>query len=82
MIFLDSLGTASALGYLLKGDEGRFIVVMNANPEQAIQVHLPAGKWSVLVDGERAGASAIRSVSGTLAINPRSGCVLRLKKVQ
>lgn len=50
-------------------------VIFNANPE-AMEVKLPAGGWSVYVNGEKAGTQALEGVSGKVSVAPISAMVL------
>lgn len=50
-------------------------VIFNANPEEA-EVTLPAGGWSVYINGEKAGTEALEGVSGTVKVAPISAMVL------
>ena len=54
------------------------IVIHNARNESA-RVDLPAGKWSVLVDAERAGSREFRSVAGKAIVKAVSSLVIRRK---
>lgn len=50
-------------------------VIFNANPEAA-EVNLPAGGWSVYINGEKAGTEALEGVSGKVSVAPISAMVL------
>lgn len=65
--------------YLTGGVENEtaeeMFVVFNANPEAA-EVTLPAGGWSVYINGEKAGTQALEGVSGKVSVAPISAMVL------
>lgn len=50
-------------------------VIFNPNTEAA-EVTLPAGGWSVYVNGEKAGTEALEGVSGKVSVEPISAMVL------
>lgn len=50
-------------------------VIFNANPE-AVEVNLPAGGWSVYINGEKAGTEPLEGVSGKVSVAPISAMVL------
>lgn len=50
-------------------------VIFNHEPESA-EVSLPAGGWSVYVNGEKAGTEALEGVSGTVTVAPISAMIL------
>ena len=78
--FLD-MPAPGMVGYTVKNpDDGSnvqtFAVLFNATPETQ-QVALPADKWRVLVDHQKAGITRIRPLAGNMAdIAPRSALVL------
>ncbi len=57
-----------------ESSEGLF-VVFNPNKEQTTVV-LPAGEWVVYVNGEKAGTTALDTLSGTVTVEPISAMVL------
>lgn len=50
-------------------------VIFNPNPEAA-EVALPAGGWSVYINGNKAGTEALEGVSGKVNVEPISAMVL------
>lgn len=50
-------------------------VIFNPNPETA-EVNLPAGGWSVYINGEKAGTEPLEGVSGKVSVAPISAMVL------
>lgn len=50
-------------------------VIFNPNPEAA-EVALPAGGWSVYINGSKAGTEALEGVSGKVNVEPISAMVL------
>ncbi|MDE5588910.1 MAG: type I pullulanase [Acetatifactor sp.] len=50
-------------------------IIFNPNPEAA-EVKLPAGGWSVYINGEKAGTQALEGVSGKVSVAPISAMVL------
>lgn len=70
----------NVLAFDLKGGvEGEsaeeMVVIFNPNPEAA-EVNLPAGGWSVYINGEKAGTQALEGVSGKVSVAPISAMVL------
>jgi pullulanase/glycogen debranching enzyme len=66
-----------AIAYTLGGPDGNYLVMMNGSPDRSASLQLPLGVWSVLVDADRAGIRALRTVSGNVEIAPQTGIVLR-----
>lgn len=54
---------AGVVAFLIVGDHRHVVVVYNANREP-VGVNLPLARWSVVVDGERAGTRPLRRCSG------------------
>jgi pullulanase len=57
------------------GEENQLIVVFNPRPE-ASTVELPEGKWTVYINGNKAGIEPLETVSGTATAEPISAMVL------
>jgi pullulanase len=57
------------------GEENELIVVFNPNTE-ASTVELPKGKWTVYINGDKAGLEPLDTVSGTATAEPISAMVL------
>jgi pullulanase len=77
--FLPTVSPLS-LAYSLKTidpEEQEFVVALNGSPDGPYPIRLPDGKWTVLVDGKKAGIEPIRSgLYGEIKIFPSSGMVL------
>lgn len=75
--FLDT--DSSIIAYTLDGtsvNDGKFAIIVNSDLTERT-VTLPEVGWTVLVNGEAAGTSAISSVSGdTVTVAPKTGIVL------
>ncbi|HMP75967.1 MAG TPA: type I pullulanase [Kiritimatiellia bacterium] len=54
---------AGVVAFLIAGPRRNLVVVYNAN-RAAVPFHLPDAKWSVLVEGDRAGTRPLRRVAG------------------
>ena len=54
---------AGVVAFLIAGLRRNLVVVYNAN-RAAVPFHLPEAKWSVLVEGDRAGTRPLRRVAG------------------
>ncbi|MCL1820218.1 MAG: type I pullulanase [Oscillospiraceae bacterium] len=66
---------AQVIAYTLKADETLFVAVNADDSERTVT--LPVSGWDILVDGQRAGTSAIGRVDGnTLTMPARTGYVL------
>jgi len=57
------------------GEENELIVVFNPRNE-ASTVELPKGKWTVYINGDKAGTAPLDTVSGTATAEPISALVL------
>ena len=58
------------------GDSWREILVVFHNGPRPATLPLPPGAWRVVVDGERAGVSPLRSATGALSLAPLAAAVL------
>ena len=59
------------------GDENDFLVLMNADPKKKVKFKIPAGAWSAVVNGEKAGIAILKSgISDSVEIEPTTGWVL------
>lgn len=79
MTFLPAEATpGNTIAYRLHGLPGGWseIVVVLHGSRTSQTMRLPAGDWSVAVDHQNAGTSALRSVSGTVRLEPLSALVL------
>lgn len=70
--FID-VGDQVALAYIL---QDKFIVAMNGDPENDLEIDLPDGDWKVLVDGDKVDLENNEKLSGKLLVKPTSGVVL------
>ena len=57
------------------GEEHSIFMIFNAEAE-AVSVELPAGKWTVYVDGKDAGITALYNVQGKVKVAPISAMIL------
>ena len=77
--FMEFKGNPFAIGYNLQYKNDEFMVVLNANPKESLDVDLPSGKWEVLVDENLAGIKPISTVADKLTLNISTGIVLKKK---
>jgi len=78
---LTSAGEFS-LGYYIhhasSGDTHDFIVLMNGDTTEPAKFKVPAGKWEIVVNEQKAGATALGKFSGgKFDLKPTSGVVMR-----
>jgi pullulanase len=66
-----------AIGFKLDYSMDQFIVLMNADMNNAEEFILPDGNWNVLINPDKAGVEIISSVNGKLIVPPSSGFVLK-----
>ena len=71
-----------SIAYAINYGGEQFLVAMNANQHNEKEFALPAGKWEVLVNGDKAGIKKLSVVSGKLVVPSTAGCVLKLQKKQ
>ncbi len=57
------------------GDTDEYVVIFNPN-EVAISANLPAGVWTIYINGEKAGTQALGTASKTVEVEPISAMVL------
>ena len=57
------------------GEENEIVAVFNPRSE-ATEVTLPAGLWTIYVDGENAGTEALGTAEGTVTVDAISACML------
>ena len=67
------VGEQVALAYCL---QDRFIIALNGDPENNLEINLPDGNWKMLVDGEKVILDNSVTVSQKLFVKPTSGMVL------
>lgn len=65
------------VAFLVAGPRRQFVVIHNARP-QAVNVAIPGGAWSVVVDDRQAGTRPLRTIrGGEVTVAPISSLVLR-----
>jgi pullulanase/glycogen debranching enzyme len=74
--FLETGDTPFALGYEVRTDSRRFLVLMNADPQRPARFDAMPGTWTILVDGQKAGTRSLGSARMPLTVPPRTGFVL------
>lgn len=68
-----------ALAYQVKFNSKSYIVVFNADPKQELKFELPSGWWEILADEQIVLPDIIKSISGSIVLNPSTGIVLKQK---
>lgn len=59
------------------GGRGKFLVIMNGNPDKRAVVRLPVGEWGILANNKRVSPKTpIRSVSRSVDVPATSGMIL------
>ena len=72
-IFID-VGDQVALAYIL---QDKFIVAMNGDSKNNLELGLPDGDWKVLVDRNEVNLESQNNMSNKLNVEPTSGVVLK-----
>lgn len=80
--FLPNEHNEFSIAYTISKDKDKLFVAMNANLHSEKEFTLPAGKWEVLVNGDKAGIKKLGVVSGKLVVPSTTGFVLKLQKKQ
>jgi pullulanase/glycogen debranching enzyme len=63
------------------GDRHDILVLMNADPNKKVTFEMPAGKWSLVVNGKRAGVKFLKQgISGEIIVPATTGLVLLKNK--
>jgi pullulanase len=81
VLYLDTELDANVTGFLLDGTQAEgetaeaIIALFNPNANSTT-VTLPEGNWNVYVDGEKAGTTPLRSVTGDVVVDAISAMVL------
>lgn len=70
--FMD-VGENVAIAYLLKE---KFIVILNGEKEQTLNINLPTGQWKILVDGKKVILENQETFTGGLSVPSSTGFVL------
>lgn len=77
---LEFFGPTSVIAYELDGksagDSWSKIVVIHNPNEASVSVDLPAGSWSIAVEGERSGTTALGEVTGAAEVAGQTTMVL------
>ena len=68
-----------ALAYNIKHKNKNYYVAFNANPSISQEVELPSGWWEILADENSVGSEKVKSINGTITLNPSTGIVLKQK---
>lgn len=75
----DGTTAKSALGWIydkaLSGDDRSFVILVNANKTATVSFTLPAGNWTVMVDGNTT-TPAASALSGAVELAPFNGMIL------
>ncbi|MDP7128548.1 MAG: alpha-amylase family glycosyl hydrolase, partial [Candidatus Marinimicrobia bacterium] len=71
--FID-VGKKVAVAYILKD---RFIVILNGENENPLELDIPAGQWNILADEKRVNLQNQQLVSNKISVPPSSGIVLK-----
>ena len=67
------VGKQVALAYSL---QNKFIVALNGDSENQLELDLPDGDWKILIDGEKVDFESDNIISDKLIVKPTSGFVL------
>jgi pullulanase/glycogen debranching enzyme len=71
--FMD-VGEKVAVAYILKD---RFVVILNGENEDTLELDKPAGQWNILADEKRVNLENQQLVSNKIIVPPSSGIVLK-----
>ena len=71
--FMD-VGEKVAVAYILKG---RFVVILNGENEDMLELDIPAGQWNILADEKRVNIENQQLVSNKISVPPSTGIVLK-----
>jgi pullulanase/glycogen debranching enzyme len=67
-------GNSTAVGYILKD---KYIVLMNGEQQDHLNLELPDGDWFVLADAHSIDLSGKHTLYGSVGVNPVSGLILK-----
>ena len=70
--FID-VGEQVALAYIL---QDKFLVALNGDPINKLELDLPEGEWKVFVDGDKVDLKNSKILSGLFSVKPTSGIIL------
>jgi pullulanase/glycogen debranching enzyme len=73
--FMD-VGEKVAVAYILKD---RFVVILNGENEDTLELDIPAGQWNILADEKLVNLEDQQLVSNKISVPPSSGIVLKWK---
>ena len=71
--FVD-VGEKVAVAYILKD---RFVVILNGENEDTLELDIPAGQWNILADEKLVNLENQQLVSNKISVPPSSGIVLK-----
>ena len=71
--FMD-VGEKVAVAYILKD---RFVVILNGENEDTLELDIPAGQWNILADEKLVNLEKQQLVSNKIIVPPSSGIVLK-----
>ncbi len=71
--FMD-VGEKAAVAYILKD---RFVVILNGENEDTLELDIPAGQWNILADEKLVNLENQQLVSNKILVPPSSGIVLK-----
>jgi len=71
--FMD-VGEKVAVAYILKD---RFVVILNGENEDTLELDKPAGQWNILADEKRVNLENQQLVSNKISVPPSTGIVLK-----
>ncbi len=68
-----------ALAYQIKHKNRYYYVAFNADNSKSLDIQLPQGWWEILADENSACPETIKSINGSVKLNPSTGIVLKQK---
>jgi pullulanase/glycogen debranching enzyme len=75
----DGSNAKSALGWIYdkaqSGDDRTFVILVNANKDSSVSFALPAGDWTVMVNGSTT-TPAASTMNGVVTLAPFNGMIL------
>lgn len=77
--FIENDISEFAFGYKLNYDGQTFVVLFNADQEKSIDFELPAGKFEIIANNEKAGVNPIKTIEKKIELPAVSGTVLKRK---
>ncbi|MDP6339038.1 MAG: hypothetical protein QF842_01770, partial [Candidatus Marinimicrobia bacterium] len=55
----------------------RFVVILNGENKETLELDIPAGQWNILADEKRVNLENQQLVSNKISVPPSSGIVLK-----